>query len=71
MGIVSLVVLGIIVVAVVYGVMIYNGLVQVKHAVSKAWATIAVLLNQRHDRPRARARTSRRWARPRVRCAWA
>ena len=49
MGIVSLVVLGIVVVAVVYGVMIYNGLVQVKHAVSKAWANIDVLLKQRHD----------------------
>ena len=49
MGIVSLVVLGIIVVAAVYGVMIYNGLVQVKHAVSKAWANIDVLLKQRHD----------------------
>ncbi len=49
MGIVSLVVLGIIVVAAVYGVMIYNGLVQVKHAVAKAWANIDVLLKQRHD----------------------
>lgn len=49
MGIVSLVVLGIIVIAVVYGVMIYNGLVQVKHAVAKAWANIDVLLKQRHD----------------------
>lgn len=49
MGIASLVVLGLILVAVVYGVMIYNGLVQVKHAVSKAWANIDVLLKQRHD----------------------
>ena len=49
MGIVSLVVLGIVVVAAVYGVMIYNGLVQVKHAVAKAWANIDVLLKQRHD----------------------
>ena len=49
MGIVSLLVLGIIVVAAVYGVMIYNGLVQVKHAVAKAWANIDVLLKQRHD----------------------
>ena len=49
MGIVSLVALGIIVVAMVYGVMIYNGLVQVKHAVAKAWANIDVLLKQRHD----------------------
>jgi len=49
MGIVSLVVLGLIIVAGVYGVMIYNGLVQVKHAVAKAWANIDVLLKQRHD----------------------
>ncbi len=49
MGIFSLVMLGIIVVAVVYGVMIYNGLVMVKHAVAKAWANIDVLLKQRHD----------------------
>jgi len=34
---------------VVYGVMIYNSLVQVKHNVSKAWANIDVLLKQRHD----------------------
>jgi LemA protein len=33
----------------VYGVMIYNSLVQVKHNVSKAWANIEVLLKQRHD----------------------
>jgi LemA protein len=33
----------------VYGVMVYNGLVNVKEAVSKAWANIDVLLKQRHD----------------------
>ena len=33
----------------VYGVMIYNSLVQVKHNVSKAWANLDVLLKQRHD----------------------
>jgi LemA protein len=49
MDIFPLVVLGIVVVAAVYGVMIYNGLVQVKHAVAKAWANIDVLLKQRHD----------------------
>lgn len=45
-GIVLLAVLG---VAVVYAIMIYNQLVQVKHNVSKAWANIDVLLKQRHD----------------------
>ena len=49
MSIVSLVALGLIVVVLIYGVMIYNGLVQVKHAVSKSWANIDVLLKQRHD----------------------
>jgi LemA protein len=32
-----------------YGVMVYNGLVGVKHGVAKAWANIDVLLKQRHD----------------------
>ena len=45
-GIVLLAVLG---VAVVYAIMLYNQLVQVKHNVSKAWANIDVLLKQRHD----------------------
>ncbi len=40
-----------IVVAVVvfYLISVYNGLVEVKNAVSKAWANIDVLLKQRHD----------------------
>jgi len=33
----------------VYMVMLYNGLVQLKHGISKAWANIDVLLRQRHD----------------------
>ncbi|MDP2170925.1 MAG: LemA family protein [Rhodocyclaceae bacterium] len=49
MSIFSMVMLGIVVVVVAYGVMIYNGLVGVKHAVAKAWANIDVLLKQRHD----------------------
>lgn len=32
-----------------YGVTIYNGLVALKHSVSKAWSNIDVLLKQRHD----------------------
>jgi LemA protein len=39
----------VLVVALVYLVMIYNQLVQIKHNVSKAWANIDVLLKQRHD----------------------
>ncbi len=49
MGIASIIVLGVLLVAVVYAVLIYNQMVQVKHNVSKAWANIDVLLKQRHD----------------------
>ncbi|ORE85437.1 LemA [Oceanococcus atlanticus] len=40
---------GLIAAAVVYAVVIYNNLVSLKHAVSKAWSNIDVLLKQRHD----------------------
>jgi LemA protein len=43
------VVLGLIVVVVIYGILIYNNLVSLKHGVSKAWSNIDVLLKQRHD----------------------
>lgn len=36
-------------IALIYGVFVYNGLVQLKHNVSKAWSNIEVLLKQRHD----------------------
>ena len=39
----------IVLVAVIYLVMIFNGLVALKNNVSKAWANIDVLLKQRHD----------------------
>lgn len=45
----SLILLGICVVALIYGISLYNNLVQLKHGVSKAWANIDVLLKQRHD----------------------
>lgn len=32
-----------------FGVVLYNGLVAVKHNVAKAWANVDVLLKQRHD----------------------
>lgn len=41
--------LGIIAVIVIYGIMIYNNLVSLKHNVSQAWSNIDVLLKQRHD----------------------
>ncbi len=49
MGIGSIIVLGLLLVLVVYAIMIYNNLVQIKHNVTKAWANIDVLLKQRHD----------------------
>ena len=49
MGIGTIVALGLLAAAVAYAVMLYNGLVQIKHNVSKAWANIDVLLKQRHD----------------------
>jgi LemA protein len=49
MEITGIILLAVLVVVVVYFIMIYNQLVQVKHNVSKAWANIDVLLKQRHD----------------------
>ncbi|MBI2311408.1 MAG: LemA family protein [Betaproteobacteria bacterium] len=49
MGVFTLVVVGILLVIVAYGIMIFNNLVNLKHNVSKAWANIDVLLKQRHD----------------------
>jgi LemA protein len=49
MAIGIIILLGALLVAIIYFVMIYNNLVQVKHNVSKAWANIDVLLKQRHD----------------------
>lgn len=41
--------LGAILVAALYAIVLYNGLVSLKHAVARAWANIDVLLKQRHD----------------------
>jgi LemA protein len=46
---ISFILAGLAVAAGVYFVLLYNGLVQVKHNVAKAWANIDVLLKQRHD----------------------
>ena len=45
----TIITLGVLTVIVVYAIALYNGLVQIKHNVSKAWANIDVLLKQRHD----------------------
>ena len=49
MEVVGFVIIGLLVVAVVYGITIYNGLVALKHGVDKSFANIDVLLKQRHD----------------------
>lgn len=49
MGIGTIITLGILAIIAVYGITIYNNLVQIKHNVTKAWANIDVLLKQRHD----------------------
>ncbi len=46
---ISLILIGFIAVAASYLIGLYNHLVNVKHAVAKAWANIDVLLKQRHD----------------------
>lgn len=45
----NMIFLGALAIAVIYGIMLYNGLVALKHNVAKAWANIDVLLKQRHD----------------------
>ena len=49
MSIGNMIFFGLLAVIVIYGVMLYNGLVALKHNVAKAWANIDVLLKQRHD----------------------
>lgn len=46
---IGLILLGAVIVILIYGIGLYNNLVQVKHEVAKAWANIDVLLKQRHD----------------------
>ncbi len=43
------VLLALIIILFVYGIVIYNRLVALKHGVSQAWSNIDVLLKQRHD----------------------
>lgn len=49
MSIFSAVVLGIVVVSLLYFILIYNGLIRLRHNIDKAWSNIDVLLKQRHD----------------------
>jgi LemA protein len=45
----TLIFFGIVAILLIYVISLYNHLVNVKHAVAKAWANIDVLLRQRHD----------------------
>ncbi|MDD1650731.1 MAG: LemA family protein [Methylococcaceae bacterium] len=49
MIIVGFVLLGLLAIAIVYTILIYNRLVNLKHDTAKAWSNIDVLLKQRHD----------------------
>lgn len=49
MSIGSIIFFGGLIVVLVYAVVVYNGLVALKHSVSKSFANIDVLLKQRHD----------------------
>ncbi|MEW6765924.1 MAG: LemA family protein [Pseudomonadota bacterium] len=49
MSIALIVILALLGALLLYGILIYNNLVSLKHAVSKAWSNIDVLLKQRHD----------------------
>ena len=45
----TLLIVAALVILLIYGVTLYNQLVNIKHGVSRAWANIDVLLRQRHD----------------------
>lgn len=49
MSLSALIVLALLLVVLVYGVLIYNNLVRLKHNVALAWSNIDVVLKQRHD----------------------
>lgn len=47
--VILLILLGIIIAMVVYVIIIYNGLINLKHNIEKTWSNIDVLLKQRYD----------------------
>ena len=49
MAIGTIVFFALILIALIYGVQIYNNLVRLRHNVSRAWSNIDVALKQRHD----------------------
>lgn len=46
---IALIVIGVLVLAVLYGVSIYNRLVKLRNLVQEAWSSIDVMLKKRHD----------------------
>ena len=40
---------GVFAIFLIYGIFLYNNLVNIKHNVAKSWSNIDVLLKQRHD----------------------
>jgi LemA protein len=49
MSLYTIVLLAIAITMTLYGIVIFNSLVELKHGVAKAWANIDVMLKQRHD----------------------
>ena len=49
MDIIIFIFLAPIAIVLIYGIMLYNQLVDLKHTVSQAWSNIDILLKQRHD----------------------
>lgn len=47
--VILLIILGIIIASVVYLIIIYNGLINLKHNIDQTWSNIDVLLKQRYD----------------------
>jgi LemA protein len=47
--VILLILLGIIIATIVYAVIIYNGLINLKHNIDRTWSNIDVLLKQRYD----------------------
>lgn len=48
-NIILLIFLGLLIVLITYGIIIYNGLIRMKHNIEQAWSNIDVLLKQRYD----------------------
>ncbi len=47
--IITLIILGLIVALAVYAIILFNGLIRLKHNIDRAWSNIDVLLKQRYD----------------------